>query len=74
VYRGSCYPDLVGWYFYTDYGPGTLVKARPMGNSLQIVNLTGMFTTSPASLHEDARGEMYETDTAGNVYRLEGRP
>src|SRR5262249_53729307 len=27
VYRGSCYPDLVGWYFFTDNGHATLAKA-----------------------------------------------
>jgi len=75
TYRGTCYPDLVGWHFYTDYGKGGLVKARLQAdNTLEIVNLTGSFPGSPASLHEDARGELYETTTSGDVYHLEVTP
>jgi hypothetical protein len=29
---------------------------------------------TPSSLHADARGELYETDTAGNVYHLGAGP
>ncbi len=72
VYRGACYPDLVGWYFYTDNGKGGLVKARlKADNTLEIVDQPGTFPAGPASLHADARGELYETDVMGNVYHLE---
>ncbi|MDQ3366600.1 MAG: PQQ-dependent sugar dehydrogenase [Myxococcota bacterium] len=75
TYRGSCYPDLVGWHFYTDYGKGGLVKARLQADdTLEIVDLPGSFPGSPSSLHEDARGEIYETDTNGNVWHLEAAP
>jgi glucose/arabinose dehydrogenase len=75
VYRGSCYPDLVGWYFYTDNGHGGLARARLRADrTLEIVDLPGSFPRSPASIHADARGELYETDTAGNVYHLEAGP
>jgi glucose/arabinose dehydrogenase len=75
VYRGSCFPDLVGWYFYTDNGHGGLSKAKlnPDG-SLEIHDLTGTFPASPSSIHADARGELYETDTSGNVWALEATP
>ncbi len=75
VYRGTCYPDLVGWHFYTDYGKGGLVKARlqPAG-TLEIVDLTGTFPARPTSLHADARGELYMTNETGSVYHLEAGP
>jgi len=75
VYRGSCYPELVGWYFYTDNVHGGLSKARPRADgSLEIIDLPGSFPAGPASLHADARGELYETDVAGNVFHLEAGP
>jgi len=75
TYRGTCYPDIVGWHFYTDYAKGGLVKARlQTDDTLEIVNLTGSFPANPASLHEDARGELFETTTAGDVYHLEAGP
>jgi glucose/arabinose dehydrogenase len=75
VYRGACYPDLAGWYFYTDYVKGGLVKARlkPDG-TLEIVELPGTFPAGPTSLHADSRGELYETDVTGHIYHLEAGP
>jgi glucose/arabinose dehydrogenase len=72
VYRGGCYPELTGWYFYTDYVLGGLSKARlkPDG-TLEIVDLPGDFPGHGASIHADSRGELYETDTAGNVFQIE---
>jgi glucose/arabinose dehydrogenase len=75
VYRGSCYPDLVGWYFYTDYVRGGLSKARlKPDDTLEIVDLPGSFPDKAASIHGDSRGELYLTDTSGNVYHIEGGP
>jgi glucose/arabinose dehydrogenase len=75
VYRGTCYPDLAGWYFYTDNVHHVLVKARlKTDNTLEIVDLTGTFPTSPASIHADARGELYMTNTDGFVYHIEAGP
>jgi hypothetical protein len=74
VYRGRCYPDLAGWYFYSDYGRGGMARARRMPDgTLDIVDLAGAFPAHPSSIHGDARGELYETDTAGGVYRIEAR-
>ena len=75
VYRGSCYPDLVGWYFYTDNGHGGMAKAQlqPSG-ALTIMDLPGTFPSSPSSIHADSRGELYETDTSDNVWHIEAGP
>jgi glucose/arabinose dehydrogenase len=75
VYRGACYPDLVGTYFYTDNGHGGLSEAKLQGDgSLAITDLTGTFPGGPSSLHAIWNGEIYETDISGNVYHLEVMP
>ena len=74
VYRGTCYPDLVGWYFYTDEVARVLIKARlKPDDTLEIVDLPGMIPQA-VSLHADARGELYTTDLHGFVYHLEAAP
>jgi glucose/arabinose dehydrogenase len=75
VYRGRCYPDIVGTYYYTDNGRGGLSTAKLQANgSVVVADLAGTFPTSPSSIHADAHGELYETDTTGNVYHLEAGP
>jgi glucose/arabinose dehydrogenase len=75
TYRGSCYPDLVGWHIYTDYDRRQLVKARiTSGTTLEIVDLPGLAPGNPASIHADSRGELYLTNTAGFVYHVEAGP
>jgi len=75
VYRGSCFPDLVGWHVYTDCGYGGLVKARVGADgSRAIVDVANTFIPYPTSLHADARGELYETSLDGSVYRIEAAP
>ncbi len=75
TYRGTCYPDLVGWYFYTDYGAGGLTKARlGADGKLEIVAVPGTFPGNVSSIHADARGEIYLTDTSGGVHHLEAGP
>lgn len=72
VYRGACYPDLVGWFFYTDCGNGAMVKARLRPDDvLDVVDLTTASTGCPTTLHADSRGELYEGDLYGSVFRLE---
>jgi glucose/arabinose dehydrogenase len=72
VYRGTCYPDLVGWYFYGDYAKGAYAKARLLpDDSVEIIDLEGSFPGNPASIHEDARGELYVTTTGGYVFHIE---
>ena len=77
VYRGSCYPDMIGWYFYSDNQHGHLAKARlNAGGTLDVVDLPGTFPNQPASLHADARGELYLTtsSTPGRIYHIEAGP
>ncbi len=75
VYRGACYPDLTGWYFYSDNTKHGLHKARVKADkTFEIVDLEGTWPTGPASLHADSRGELFLTTTSGDVYALEVTP
>jgi len=75
VYRGTCFPDLVGWYIYADNVKNQYAKARLLPDrTLEVVDLVGKFVARPVSLHEDARGELYLTDVSGFVYHLEVTP
>jgi hypothetical protein len=71
VYRGACFPDIAGTYFYTDYGKGGLATAKlNSDDTLTLADLPGSWPGKGASIHEDALGELYETDTSGNVFQL----
>jgi hypothetical protein len=77
VYRGTCYPDLVGWYFYADFLSGLFVKARlKPDRTLEMVDIpaSGALPLHPTSIHEDAHHELYITDSSGFVYHLEASP
>jgi glucose/arabinose dehydrogenase len=71
VYRGPCYPDLTGDYFYSDNSKRTLSRATFDGTNVTTVDLPGAWPAGPASIHADARGELYEVTTNGSVYHLE---
>ncbi len=72
VYRGGCFPDLRGTYFYTDNDErGRLATASLNDDdSLTVIDLPDRFPRLGASIHEDAAGELYETDTLGNIFQL----
>jgi glucose/arabinose dehydrogenase len=77
TYRGTCYPDLAGWHFYTDYQSAAagLKKARLMANdALEIVDVPVTLPDGVVSIHADARGEIYLTTEAGGLYHLEAAP
>jgi glucose/arabinose dehydrogenase len=75
VYRGTCYPDIVGTYYYTDFMHGGLTKATANADgSLNIQDLPGTFPGSITSIHEVATGEVYATDLKGQVFHLEAAP
>jgi glucose/arabinose dehydrogenase len=78
VYRGECFPDLKGMYFATDNGAHPLLRGTLAANgSLNLTELTppaNGWPASPASIHADARGELYLTTTAGYVYQIEAGP
>lgn len=91
VYRGACYPDLRGRYWFTDNCQHDLYAATLQGDgsvtteliATSFIALDGVeragFPQSPASLHQDARGELYLTTTGlptafGGVWHLEVAP
>jgi glucose/arabinose dehydrogenase len=81
VYRGTCYPDLVGQYLFTDYEGGGLYRARFANNAITVEPIPGTFPKGVSSLHADSRGEIYVTTapadgngTDGAVYHLEAGP
>ena len=74
VYRGRCYPDLVGKYFYTDFRMKKILRASVDSGTLAFDILPGLIPEPPASLHADAAGELYVTGTQGGVYHVEAGP
>jgi hypothetical protein len=75
TYRGTCYPDLVGWHIYTDYSSRQLIKARLKDDgTLEKVTLPNTSPPQTASIHADARGELYLTTTQAGVYHVEAGP
>jgi glucose/arabinose dehydrogenase len=71
VYRGSCFSDLVGTYFYGDHYAGRLwafeySNGQAMNNRrVSDTDLAGM-----TSVHPDALGELYVTTINGTVRRI----
>lgn len=90
VYRGSCYPDMVGTYYFTDYCRAQLMTAKRNGDKLDVAQLTTHYLDSsgthdgppggPSSLHADSRGELFLTTTTtpgsnrGGVWHVEAGP
>lgn len=79
VYRGTCYPDVVGTYFYSDNGKGRLFTAKlnPDGTTVTKADLTGVTLPGagqPASIHASANGELYIGTTSGRVLHIEASP
>jgi len=77
VYRGQCYPDLAGTYFFTDYCKAALYEATKTGAATFATSVPADVTyldgagiehpgspASPASIHKAANGELYMTTTA----------
>ena len=77
VYRGTCFPDLVGYYFFTDYAANVFVRGKLEANgSLTTTDLplpTG-WPGGRTSIHADARGELFLTTTNGRVFQIEAGP
>jgi glucose/arabinose dehydrogenase len=70
VYRGSCFPDLVGTYFYSDNGASELWAFDYSGGAAQNDHDIGIsLPGSPASLHADAFGELYLTTSDTGAIR-----
>jgi hypothetical protein len=73
VYRGSCYPDLVGKYFYSDYCYGGVRSMSYRDGAAHDDKLErgASMPQGPSSIHAAASGELYLTTTLGIVYHLE---
>jgi glucose/arabinose dehydrogenase len=70
VYRGSCFPDLVGTYFYGDYD-AQQVRAFEFANGTanndrQAIANVGNIT----AIHADSLGELYVVTHNGVVRRI----
>jgi len=77
VYRGTCYPDLVGWHFYTDHASQNagLWRARLKADgTLEIVDTGVDLPNNTASIHADARGELFLTTTSGTIHHIAAGP
>jgi glucose/arabinose dehydrogenase len=84
VYRGTCFPDLNGIYFYADYRGGQLSQATIVDGVFtrsDLVAPTGeKFPNNVSSIHADARGELYITtieagvNTSSSVFHIEVKP
>lgn len=70
VYRGACFPDLVGHYFYGDYSQGGLWSFQLVGgvaqNDRQVIPSVGALT----HVANDARGEVWVVTHNGRVRQL----
>jgi len=75
VYRGQCYPDLAGTYFFSDWCKAELHEATKTGaatftatvpSDVSYVDDAGEHAgspPSPSSIHKAANGELYMTTT-----------
>jgi glucose/arabinose dehydrogenase len=74
VYRGACYPDLVGTYVFTDDQDAHLTTATlELDGSVIVTPQPRRFPAPPASIHAAGRGELYETDVKGAVWQIEAK-
>jgi glucose/arabinose dehydrogenase len=80
VYRGSCYPQIQGNYYVTDNTFGGMLQTTynpmmPAGSRLMTEVAVGSnWAVSPSSLNSVSSGEMYETDTTGNIWHVIAGP
>jgi glucose/arabinose dehydrogenase len=74
VYRGECAPGLIGRYFYTDYCRGGLYSLRWTGSEIvEEREEDGDFPGKVSSIYAAFGGELYVTNTDGEVHRLIAR-
>jgi glucose/arabinose dehydrogenase len=70
VYRGQQIPDLFGRYVYGDYCSGEIWAAFRDGN-VWTTELLPIQADTLSTFGEDAAGEMYVGNQAGNLYRID---
>jgi glucose/arabinose dehydrogenase len=77
TYRGACFPDLDGIYFYSDYRKEELWKFKWVNGAVTEqarVFTRQQFVGGPTSIHADAFGELYVTDADNQISRIVVRP
>jgi hypothetical protein len=78
VYRGTCYPDIVGHYFYGDhFRANLLVRATPNPDgTITTEDLNVPNLADKSSIHAAADGELYMTvmSNGGRIFRIEAGP
>ena len=70
VYRGTCFPDLVGTYFYGDYVAQELWSLRIMNGAAQNDQRLLQGVGAITAIHADATGELYVVTQNGAVRRI----
>jgi glucose/arabinose dehydrogenase len=75
AYRGSCIPDIAGWYFYADYCTSEIWTLQwpdavdPVDRTAAIVNATSAFNIS--AFGESASGELYVVSRGnGTIFKV----
>ena len=72
VYRGTCLPDLQGWYFFGDWCSGQVWRFQYSGgqatNEVDVTDQIGGGDVT--SFGEDGQGELYIVHHTGPVYRI----
>lgn len=81
VYRGTCFPDIQGWYFYGDYLTEQVWKFRfAKGEATEEAEVTQDIDPEGkldglSSFGEDAAGEIYAVSLrSGEVFRIVAGP
>lgn len=74
VYRGTCFPDLVGDYFYGDYYAGELWSLRVSGGQATERRRRVPGVGSITGIMPDAAGELYVVTHDGRVRRIVAGP
>jgi hypothetical protein len=78
VYRGCRVPDLAGTYFYSDYCAAFIRTFRIVGGvataqddlTAALAPGGGLSIAEVTSFGEDARGEIYIVDRAGEIFKI----
>ena len=72
VYRGSCFPDLQGTYFVSDFCTGIVDSFRLNEAKNGILELTTNIDRleRPTSFGEDGFGEVYAVERGGEIKRM----
>jgi len=71
VYRGTCYPNLVGKYFYGEYATGQLWSftwngTAAVGDAQVVPGSLGHIT----AIHDDGLGQLYVVLHGGSIRRI----